>query len=147
MGSYVFVLWGSNFEEVVASIFVTECREAGLRVKLVGLTPLHISGSHGLVLVPDLTLDQALPLAGDALCVVIPYTAPGLKRLKNDPRITKFFQQAQANQARFVIGPLQEMELANEPLFSGKELIVYPDSEELTPFVRQLAVSLSNAAL
>ena len=63
LNDYVLVLWAERFDEAAATIFVTVLREAGLRVKVVGLTPPPVSGAHGLALVPDLSLDQALPLA------------------------------------------------------------------------------------
>ena len=136
---YVFVLWGEEFEEAVAAIFVTELREAGLRVKLVGLTPPYIRGAHGLVLVPDLTLDQALPLAARTICLVIPHTSPGLKRLKNDPRLRKFFEAASAHQTRFVIGAGNGAELG---LGAPDRVMVYPEREDIVEFARTLAGSL-----
>ncbi len=59
---YVFVLWGDRFEEVAATIFVAELRQAGLRVKVVSLTRRRVNGGHGLALLPDLTLEEALPV-------------------------------------------------------------------------------------
>ena len=101
---YVFVLWGDKFEEAAATIFVTAFREAGIRVKVIGLTAQRISGAHGLALVPDLTLDQALRLASNAVCVILPYTSRGIKRLRNDPRIMEFFSLANSNNARLRFG-------------------------------------------
>ena len=63
---YVFVLWGKGFYEASATIFVTELRRAGLRVKVVGLTQRRTSGAFGLALVPDVTLDQILLAASHA---------------------------------------------------------------------------------
>jgi hypothetical protein len=143
---YVFVLWGDNFEEVTASVFITELRAAGLRVKVVGLVPQRIRGSHGLALVPDLTLDQALVLAHKSRCVIIPYAAPGIKRLKNDPRLSEFFQQAHLNQAIFVLGKLSGTDMAAlglPPSFS-EYTVAYPESEDLVAFARELAGSLQH---
>lgn len=144
--SYIFVLWGEWFEEAAAAIFVTQLREAGLRVKVVGLTPHRISGSHGLVLVPDLTLDQALPLAAQAACLVIPHSAYGLKQLKNDPRLRDFFGQALANQARLVLAQFNETDLTElelPPTLTSEQILAYPiNSIELVEFAYQLAGSL-----
>jgi hypothetical protein len=138
---YVFVLWGDKFEERAATIFVAELREAGLRVKVVGLTPQQIHGWHGLALVPDLTLDQALSLAASTICLVIPYASPGIKRLKNDPRLADLFLQADAHQARFVLGQVSESELAEAglPPLSSEQVMIYPESEDLVGFARELA--------
>ena len=66
---YIFVLWASEFEETTATIFVTELRQAGLPVKIVGLTRRISKGAHGLALVPDITLEQAIPLASQPFMV------------------------------------------------------------------------------
>jgi len=141
---YVFVLWANEFEEATATIFVTELRRAGLRVKVVGLTQRRSNGIYGLALVPDLTLDETSPLALNAICVVIPCKSPRVKQLRNDPRLREFFYQAHSNRAKFVIGQLNETGIANLRLFpvSTDNVIVYPE-EDLVEFVRKLAGSLS----
>ena len=144
---YIFVLWADNFEEVAATVFVSELREAGLRVKIVGLTGPRSRGSHGLVLVPDLTLDQALPLACQASCLVIPCLASNFKGLKNDPRLPKFFEQIQLVQACFVIneGFLAELlNLTSGPDTRPERLLVYPDNQEMVSFARSLIGLLTN---
>jgi len=141
----VLVLWGDKFDEAPATIFVTALREAGLRVKVVGLTGRSITGAHGLALVPDLTLDQALALAGKAICVVIPYSSPGFKRFKNDPRILDLLHQARTNQAKFVVGSSNEVDITELGLWpaSTEQVIIYPTGEELAEFAYELAGSLT----
>lgn len=142
---YVFVLWGDRFEEAPATIFITELRQAGLRVKIVGITPRPILGTHGLGLIADLTLDQALPLAAQARCIIIPLPAPDLHRLKNDPRLQQFFDLAHQNQASFVVGPLKGVALHELELFPVSALdaiLVYPEREPLLGFARELPRSL-----
>ncbi len=56
----VFVLWATNFDEAAASVFVSELRDAGLRVQVVGLHGQQIAGARGLVLGADMWLDEAL---------------------------------------------------------------------------------------
>lgn len=137
---YVFVLWGDQFEEIAATIFVTELRAAGLRVKLVGLTPPPISGLHGLVLTPDLTLDQALPLTSNTICVVIPCRSLILKRSGNDPRLREFLERAQAYQAKLVIRRSNETNEVDRVLFSAiGQVMVYPSNEDLIEFTLELA--------
>ena len=145
--NYVFVLWGEKFEEDAAAIFVTELRRAGLRVKVVGLSPQHINGAHGLALVPDLTLDQALSLAGYTTCLIVPYKFRGIKRLANDPRLQKFFAQALANQSRFVFGPVCNGDLVASGLLpesAVNDVIFYPEHDNIVEFARKLAGSLTS---
>ena len=101
---YMFVLWADRFDKFAATVFVTEFRIAGLRTKLVSLVSHASAGAYGLALAPDLTLDQALPLAGRAACVVIPGGAAAIRRLGDDPRLRVFLAQAQARGALFVVG-------------------------------------------
>lgn len=136
----VLVLWSDQFEEATTTIFVTELRTAGLRVKVVGLTPPPISGVNGLVLTPDLTLDQALSRTGHTICVIIPHRAHMPMRLGNDPRLRAFFERAGANQARFVTGWSSENGEMDGGLFStGERVMVYPSNEKLFEFARELA--------
>lgn len=142
---YVFVLWGDEFEEAPAAIFVAELRRAGLRVKLVGLTSRRIAGVHGLVLAPDLTLDQALPLAGQVICLIIPQAASGLQCLKNDPRLNRLFDLVCQNKARLIIGPLVGVNIRDMKIFPPPmvdKVIVYPEREAVMEFTRWLAYLL-----
>jgi putative intracellular protease/amidase len=138
----IFVLWGSGFDETTATIFITELRRAGLHVKLVGLTQRRSNGAYGLALVPDLTVEQILPFADRTTCMIVPYTSIGNKRLRNDPRLSEFFERAHANQAQFVIGPLDQADLAMFPPDIDK-LIIEPGSEDLIKVARELARSLA----
>lgn len=145
---YVFVLWGDGFDETVATIFITELREAGLLVKVVGLTARQISGARGLALVPDLTLDQALPLASQAICLIIPTAVRRSEQLNNDPRLDQFFEQASANQAKFIAGRRYQTGLAGLelPALAKGDVIIYPELEDVVKFAREMAELLSRQA-
>ncbi|MBE7472262.1 MAG: hypothetical protein DPW09_10275 [Anaerolineae bacterium] len=139
--NYTFVLWGHSFEEYIATTFVTHFREAGLLVKVVGVTPGQISGAHGLTLVPDLMLSKAMPRAAQAICVVIPAAGDNLVCLKNDPRLLEFFRLARSNGAKFVVGALNEADFKHLELLSlvSEDMLVYPASDELVEFVTEVA--------
>jgi len=145
---YVFILWGDKFEEAEAAIFATELRRTGLCVKLIGLAGQRSTGVHGLVLLSDMTLGEALPLAHKAICVVIPCNAATAKRIENDPRILDFFQQANLNGAQFI---MKQVDAIAEP-FAAKLLIptdsimTYAEDDELTGFARHIAGVLLDAA-
>ena len=146
---YVFVLWGDGFDEAVATILVTELRELGLLVKIVGLTPRQISGARGLALVPDLTLDQALPLASQTIGLIVPAISRWHESFNNDPRLHQFFDQAHLNQAVFVIGHWDD-DIATSlrlPTLTDDHIIIYPDPEDLVKFARNLANLLSPKTL
>ncbi|NJN97524.1 MAG: DJ-1/PfpI family protein [Anaerolineales bacterium] len=91
---YIFVLLGHNFDERSITAVVTQLRQAGLLVKVVGLTPGQISGAHGLTLVPDLTLGKALTLASQVIGVIIPSASADSPALRNDPRLAELLERA-----------------------------------------------------
>ena len=74
-------------------------------------------------------------------CLIIPYTSRGIKRLKNDPRLHEFCRRAYANRARFVIGQLNEADIADLDLFpiTTSDIMMYPDRENLVFFAREIA--------
>lgn len=140
-----FVLWADRFDETIAALFVAELRKAGLRVKLVSLAGQPSSGAYGLTLVPDLTLEQALPLAQQASCVVIPCGDAGLKRLKSDPRLQEFLARTQDADAVYVVNQLgtSELERITNQMAVASEMIVYPDGSETMATVRRVVGILS----
>lgn len=141
---YNFVLWADHCEETAATIFITELRKAGLRVKVVGLSRKQATGVFGMALVPDLTLEQALPLAAQTRCFIIPCSLQVAQRLKNAPHLQAFLDQARANRAKFVIGQTSGGHWDNLGLPAARdEVVVYPDSSEaLMIFARDMAASL-----
>ena len=147
--AYVFVLWSDGFDEKVAAIFVAELRDVGLLVKVVGLTTQHTSGARGLILVPDLTLDQALSLASQTLCLIIPSKSRWNRRLNDDPRVRQFIERAKANQAIFV-ARLQNTLFQTDLILitlAEKNVIEYPDDENIITFARELAELLLQKAV
>lgn len=135
-----FVLWADRFDETLTTLFVAELRKAGLRVKLVSLANQPSVGAYGLTLVPDLTLEQALPLAQQARCVVIPCGAAGLKRLKNDPRVQEFLVQTHSAGAVFIVHQSGVTDLARcaWPSASKPEPVVYTDGDDALEAVRRV---------
>lgn len=134
----VFVLWATNFDEAAASVFVSELRDAGLRVQVVGLHGQQIAGARGLVLGPDMRLDEALRYAGQTRCLVIPASLRSLATYEDDPRLCEFIQQVQAANARIV---------AADDDYDAMQLLsarveVYPPGEDVFQFARHLARSL-----
>lgn len=149
---YIFVLWGSNFNEAAATIFVTELRQAGLRVKVVGLDGDSPVGVNGLALVPDMPLSKALPLAKRARCVIVPCDACQWQRIHDDPRLTDFLRQSQQGGARLISEGGQRVHTPPVDVLrstaaayrydSNSTISHYPPPEALTFFVRALAESL-----
>lgn len=78
-------------EELEAVTIIDLLRRAGIDVVAAGLDAGPIKASRGVVLLPDVTLDEALKHDYDM--VVLPGGGPGAERLDKDPRIETLLQQ------------------------------------------------------
>lgn len=129
----VLVFWGQGFDEIAASIFVGELRRLGIRVKLVGLNSRQIAGQHGLALLPDWTLGQALGLADQVRCIIVPAPLAALEQFSYDPRLAELLQVAASNRALLVVDATQN----SPPLFVTLcDSLEYPSVENLVSFVQ-----------
>ena len=138
----ILVLWGDNFDEAAAAIFVTELREAGLPVKIVSLTVHQPKGKRGLTIRPDLTLDQALPLVAKTGCIIIPSDSRWEDRYGHDPRLSDLCTRANSHQAKFVLSKRDRPgKLVLVPQ-DCNNILIYPDKSDLLPFVQDLVTRL-----
>lgn len=143
----VLVLWGKGFDEIAAAIFVAELRRLGKRVKLVGLNSQHLAGQHGVALVPDLPLGQALRSANEICCLIVPAPLAALRQFSYDPRIAELLGLATDSQALFVVHHTQRHKEGDDftesspfqlPPFlvPSENVLAYPPAEELLTFVQ-----------
>jgi hypothetical protein len=144
----VFVLWGQGFDEIAASIFVGELRRSGIRVKLVGLHSRQITGQHGITLVPDITLEQALYRANRTCCIIIPAPLLALQQFSYDPRLAELLRLTAENQALIVVDafPTADVQASNRFLPSLHNGLEYPQLEELISFVPDVLMPRLNGA-
>ena len=142
--SYIFVLWGQDFDEIAASIFVGELRRLGYLVKIVALNMQQTAGEHGVTLAPDLTLDRALTMAKRTCCVILPCALSVIHQFSYDPRLAEFFRFANGAQATFVIraDPTLYPPAGNTLFPVSASILEYPEVEDLIPFVRVVLDSL-----
>ena len=139
-----FVLWGEQCDEAAAALFVTLLRAAGVRVWVVGISGKRSRGAHGLHLLPDLALDEALPLAPNALCVAIPCSAQALTHFLHDPRLRTFLQHAAQRAIPLFLATAASGEVDSLSAVVGSAIIqYYPAGDALLPFVRDVAAQLS----
>jgi len=148
----IFVVWGQQFDEAAATIFVTTLRQAGLRVKVVGLDGTLPVGMNGLALAPDIPLSKALPFASRAACIIMPCQASRWPWLQQDPRLLELLVKSQQAGALLVIEGNE-----GDPVAAWADALVeraapvqparlaiktYPPTETLSCFARHLAESL-----
>ena len=111
-------------EELEAITLIDLLRRAGINVVSAGLTPGPVTCSRGTVVVPDMTLDDALKHEYDM--IVLPGGQPGADNLEKDPRIIQRLQsmaRAQKYTAAICAAPKV---LAAAGLLSGKHATAYP---------------------
>jgi hypothetical protein len=140
-----FVLWGDQCDEAAAALFVTGLRGAGLRVWVVGVSGKRISGAHGLRLLADLALDEALPLAPQALCVAIPCTAQTLAHFLHDPRLRAFLQHAVQETIPLYLAAAApgEADALTVLALPAATINYYPAGEALLSFIQAVAVQFA----
>ena len=136
----VLVLFADGSEELEAVTIVNILRRGGINVVLAGLTAGPLRGSRGVVLMPDRTLDEALPHEFDM--VVLPGGQPGTNHLKADARVLKLIRRmAQEGKEVAAICAAPSV-LATAGLLDGKQATSFPGA--LDPYTR---VKLQSAAV
>ena len=83
-----------GFEEIEAVTIVDLLRRAGIEVRTAALGRREVTGSHGITVLADIGLDEAV--AADFDMIVLPGGMPGAKHLKTDARVIELLQQIAA---------------------------------------------------
>jgi 4-methyl-5(b-hydroxyethyl)-thiazole monophosphate biosynthesis len=98
----VLVPFANGFEEIEAITIVDILRRAGAKVTIAALDKRNVEGSHGLKIIADTVLDEALETSWDM--VVLPGGVPGAPTLMDDARIIQLLKdQATANKTNAAI--------------------------------------------
>lgn len=74
-----------GFEEIEAVTVVDLLRRAGIDVRTASLAAARVTGSHGITVEADISIDLAD--AADYDMIVLPGGMPGAEHLKRDPRV------------------------------------------------------------
>jgi hypothetical protein len=139
----VLVLWHDHFDEIAAAVFVAELRAVGQKVRLVGLGASKNRGKHGLRLVPDTTITEALALQEEVGMVVFPCEGWSESIATHDPRLRELLFALSHYHTRLMVSPTAIYPLTQWlPPVAESFFELYPPTEALVPFVRQLALSL-----
>ena len=80
-----------GFEEIEAVAIVDLLRRADIEVRTAALGGREVTGSHGITVVADASLDEVD--AGDYDMIVLPGGMPGTAHLKSDSRVTQLLRQ------------------------------------------------------
>ena len=120
----VLVLLAQGCEEIEAVTVIDILRRAGVEVTSAGLDDLPVLASHGVVLLPDTTLDLAQHQSFDM--IVLPGGQPGTDNLKADQRLIALLQKM-AQQGKYVAAICAAPSvLATAGLLDGRKATCYP---------------------
>jgi 4-methyl-5(b-hydroxyethyl)-thiazole monophosphate biosynthesis len=120
----VLVPLAQGCEELEAITIVDLLRRAGIGVVTAGLDEQAVRASRGTLLVPDVTLDEALKQTFDM--IVLPGGLPGADNLNDDPRIHVLIKQmAEAGRYTAAICAAPKV-FAEAGLLTGKKATGFP---------------------
>lgn len=124
------VLLADGFEEIEAITPIDFLRRAGIEVLTLGVTGLKVSGSHGVVVMADTSIDKA-PADFDA--VIVPGGMPGARNLAASPLLIDLIQRQYVRSAlvaAICAAPAYVLHGACNLLY-GKKFTGYPGTELL----------------
>lgn len=120
----VLVPLAQGCEELEAITITDLMTRAGIDVVTAGLDAQPVKASRGMVLLPDVTLDEALKKEYDM--VVLPGGLPGADHLNNDQRIQNLLKQM-ASKGKYTAAICAAPKvLASAGLLSGKQATSFP---------------------
>jgi 4-methyl-5(b-hydroxyethyl)-thiazole monophosphate biosynthesis len=121
------VLLAEGFEEIEAVTIVDVLRRAGITVTTAALGKSPVTGSHGIALVADRSLDGIT--VSDVDAVVLPGGMPGSRHLKEDARVLALLRSA-ANGGKTVAAVCAApIALEAAGVLVGKRATSYPGNE------------------
>lgn len=120
----VLVPLAEGFEEIEAVAIIDVLRRAGLAVKVAGLTGKTVTGSHGIALLADCTLDEVD--AGSLAMIVLPGGQPGTNNLERDPRVLALVRELEASGRRVGAICAAPKVLAAAGILEGREATSHP---------------------
>ena len=120
----VLVPLADGFEEIEAMTIIDLLRRGDVEVVTAGLTDAPVRAAHGVTVIADTSIDDALKLEFDA--VVLPGGMPGASNLNEDQRIHDILRKM-ADSGKFT-GAIcaAPIVLAKAGLLEGKKATSYP---------------------
>ena len=127
----IYVFLADGFEEAEALCPVDILRRGGVEVKTVGVTGKTVMGSHGIPVVADITVDEAVKEGLEG--VVLPGGLPGTTNLEKDSTVQDFLDYAYQNDLFFGAICAAPSVLGHKGFLKGRKAICFPGFEkELT---------------
>jgi 4-methyl-5(b-hydroxyethyl)-thiazole monophosphate biosynthesis len=123
----VLVPLAPGFEEIEAVTIIDILRRAEIPVTVAGTAAGPITGSRGVVITPDTTLDAVADARFDM--VVLPGGGPGTEALRRDSRVTSILKRHADHGAWIAAICAAPMVLADAGLLAGRRVTSYPSAQ------------------
>ncbi len=136
----VLVPLAQGSEDLEAVTILNILRRAGIEAVSASLDGQPVRGSRGTMLIPDISLDEALKRDFDM--VVLPGGQPGTNNLKADARIIKLVQQMAAKDLFVCAICAAPSVLATAGVLDGKRATSFPGSLDAFPKVSRLPLAV-----
>lgn len=120
----VYIMLAQGFEEMEAVIPGDLMRRAGIPTAYVGVTGQSVTGSNGITLVADLTLEQMNP--AEAEMIVLPGGRQGVENLRDNQAVLEAVGAAYENGGYVAAICAAPSILAKLHLTDGKRATCYP---------------------
>lgn len=124
----IYMFLAEGFEEVEALAPLDLIRRAGLEIKTVGVGSKTVTGSHGISVTADITVDELADNTPDM--VILPGGMPGTKNLDANETVHKAISDAIKNGAYVCAICAAPMILGKLGLLVGKKATCFPGFEE-----------------
>lgn len=125
----VYILLGTGFEEAEAIVPADLLRRGGVDVALVGLTGTEITGSHGITVRADVTLEQVSP--ADVQALVLPGGMEGVASINASPKALELIRQVYNGGRDYLaaICAAPAVVLGPMGILQGRKAVCYPGME------------------
>jgi 4-methyl-5(b-hydroxyethyl)-thiazole monophosphate biosynthesis len=120
----VLVPLAPGFEEIEAVTIIDILRRAEVHVTVAGTVAGPVTGSRGVAIVPDATLDSAADAEFDM--IVLPGGGPGTEHLRRDPRIARLVTAQSARGGYVAAICAAPTVLGDAGLLTGRRVTSYP---------------------
>ena len=134
MSKKALCIFAEGFEEIEAVTPVDLVRRAGIEVVTAGLTGVDITGSHGIAVITDCTLDDIDDAVSEFDAVIIPGGIPGAVNISQDYQamkiVTDMFENGKLVAA---ICASPAVVLGSAGILSGKKTTSAPGFVEQLP--------------
>jgi len=124
----VYVLLAQGFEEIEALTVVDVLRRAGIDIQIVGVDADMITGSHGITVKADCTIEQVN--SEEVEMIVLPGGMPGTKNLENSDKVQELLKNAVVQKKWVAAICAAPMILGNKGYLKDVEAICYPGFEK-----------------